>query len=48
MHLCTGTSLDETGCIELGTAVPVTIQVQVLVPSELADHRHAVCVLPAP
>jgi 2,3-bisphosphoglycerate-dependent phosphoglycerate mutase len=48
MHVCTGTSLVETGCIELGTAVPVTIQAQILVPSEFADHRHAVCVLPAP
>lgn len=32
MHMCTGTSLDETGCRELGTAVPVTIQAKILVP----------------
>ncbi|WP_190243138.1 2,3-bisphosphoglycerate-dependent phosphoglycerate mutase [Arthrobacter globiformis] len=48
MHLCTGAPLDETGSIELGTAVPVTIQAQLLAPSEFADHPHAVCVLPAP
>ncbi|GAA1272356.1 2,3-bisphosphoglycerate-dependent phosphoglycerate mutase [Arthrobacter pascens] len=32
MHVCTGMSLDQTGCKELGTAVPVTIQAQILVP----------------
>lgn len=32
MHLCSGMPLDEAGCCELGTAVPVTIQAQIPVP----------------